>query len=230
MATAKLQSISQWSFSRFKDYRKCPALAKYKHVDKMKEPGNKAMDRGTEIHKMAEKVVFEPVRAKLPAELKLFEEEFKTVRKLPAEVKQVELKLAFDIQWKPLVDFFDKRTWVRVVYDLRYVPVPKDPSKVVVVDHKTGKLYDDHMEQLSLYALSEFHSNPATQQVQTDLWYLDEGVPKNDTYTRDQVPKLVKFWDKATKAMLNDHRFDPTPGNHCRWCHFRKSNGGPCAY
>ena len=36
------------------DYHKCPALAKYKHVLKLKEPDNEAMAGGTLAHKQAE--------------------------------------------------------------------------------------------------------------------------------------------------------------------------------
>jgi hypothetical protein len=42
--------------------------------------------------------------------------------------------------------------------------------------------------------------------------------------------KLADDWEDKTRPMLNDTIFAPKPGNACRWCHWKKSNGGPCKF
>ena len=38
------------------------------------------------------------------------------------------------------------------------------------------------------------------------------------------------WFAKASSALLTDTLFAPRPGPYCRWCHFRKENGGPCTF
>ena len=78
MATKRLppRQFTSWSFSRYMDWRGCPAKAKYKHLDKLAEPPNAAMERGSMIHKLAEDYTL-GVLKRIPAELKAFADEFK---------------------------------------------------------------------------------------------------------------------------------------------------------
>lgn len=215
-------NITQWSFSRLKDYRTCPAKARYKHVLKMKEPGNAAMDRGLEVHKQAEQVA----RGQIPPPpiFSRFKDEFKDLagRKIIAEEKW-----ALTRQWKP-TGFFDKDVFLRLVLDCAYLIAPK----MVIIDYKTGKVYPDHEEQLSLYALGGFSYFSDVKEITAAMWYIDS--PKAEklerTYKLKELPALKKYWLAETKAMLRDTTFAPLPGNYCRWCHFRKENNGPCQY
>ena len=73
--------------------------------------------------------------------------------------------------------------------------------------------------------------NPDEADLFTEVWYLDQGKPvTQEHYVREDVPFLKLDWEQKTKAMLNDTRFAPRPGHYCRWCFFRKTNGGPCQY
>jgi hypothetical protein len=47
-----MSNITQWSYSRLKVFESCPKKAEYAFIQRIKEPGNKAMDRGKDIHKM----------------------------------------------------------------------------------------------------------------------------------------------------------------------------------
>lgn len=76
---------------------------------------------------------------------------------------------------------------------------------------------------------------PHVDEVRPRLVYVDEGVVYPDprkpiVYTQADVPRLKELWAKRTKAMLSDTKFAPRPGAYCKYCHFRKSNGGPCRY
>ena len=108
-----------------------------------------------------------------------------------------------------------------------------------VYDWKTGKFReeknDEYVEQLELYALGALLMFPILTEVQTQLVCVEHGLtyPTQNgylTFTRADVPRLTKLWEKRTKAMLNDAKFAPRPSRDCAYCHFRKANGGPCKF
>lgn len=230
-----IKPISQWSFSRYNDYRKCPALAKYKFIDKIKEPGNAAMDRGSAIHKMAEDYT-KGLLKKLPKELELFSEEFKALKK--QKVKFVEEQWIFKNDWS-LTDWNDwNGAWLRVKLDVAYINT--EHNVMVIIDHKTGRYKPDNQleykEQLELYGLAGLVKEPSVEAVSPRLWYLDHGVIHPDPeqeeieFTRADLPSLDKTWRARIKKMLTDTTFKPTPGAACTYCFFRKSNNGPCKF
>jgi hypothetical protein len=83
---------------------------------------------------------------------------------------------------------------------------------------------------MSLYGLGGMLKYPHVKVVHTHLWYLDSGNPITITYDAKELPKLRESWNKKVTPMLNDTRFSPKPGNHCRWCTFSKTKGGPCKF
>ena len=66
--TKVAKAVTSWSFSRYGDYKKCPLAFKLKHIDKIQEPKSPAMQRGIDIHNLAEAYVVGKL-AKLPPEL-----------------------------------------------------------------------------------------------------------------------------------------------------------------
>lgn len=220
MATPKLTA---WSFSRYQDYITCPAKTKFKHIDRIKEAPNAAMERGSAIHKMAENVVAS-TKAKIPKELKLFATEFKALQKCKPQVEQ---QLAFNSKWKP-AEWFGKDAWCRIVVDAIYAS--DETERVTLIDHKTGKPKDWHPDQLSLYAIAGFALYPAAKEVSAELWYLDSGpgAAQPVVYEAKEVPGLKRQWAARVKPMLNDTEFKPTPSFQCSWCNFSKKKGGPC--
>lgn len=219
------------SFSRYRDHAECPRRARLAHLDKYAVPGtpppkkSPAMERGERIHKLAEDYTLGKL-AKLPTELKRFGAEFKALRKAKAVV---EGKWGLTVKWEPC-DFFDwNACWCRVVLDAHYAVA----RTARVIDHKTGKIYGDNADQLELYALGGFAYYPDVDEVQTELWYLDQGVILPDppkVYLRREVPKLQKKWRERFIPMLVDRKFVPRPGPHCARCDFAKAKGGPCEF
>lgn len=218
--------ITAWSFSRLQDYRSCPRKAKYKHIDKIREPGNEAMERGSRIDKLGEDFITGRLKT-CPPEVKSFEAEFKELRKRKAVCQD---QWAFDCTWTE-TGWFDDNAWCRIktdVYSANY-----KTGTLLVVDNKTGKVRGYHREQVKLYALGGLMKFPTIEVVDARLWYTDQGIEVPDEpeiYTRADVPQLIKYWDKETKAMLADKRFAPKPSNECRWCFFSKGKGGPCEF
>jgi len=235
-APVSVKPISSWSFSRYSDYKQCPAKFKYKHIDKLKEPPNPAMERGSAIHKLAEDYALGKL-PKLPVELKLFSEEFKRLK--AEKVKVIEDQWTWSANWAGETAWNDwKGAWLRVKLDAAYLNT--EYNALVIIDHKTGKLREDnhaeYREQLELYGLSGLLKYPDVKVVSPRLWYLDAGAiyPNGEPhepeieYTRADEPKLKKIWLKRIEPMMKDKSFRPKQNQFCNWCHFRKSNGGPC--
>lgn len=242
------QKFLAWSWSRFNDHRRCAFYAFCKYLLKLPEPGSPAMDRGGVIHKLAEDYTLGKLPA-LPPELKLFKEEFAFLRKIKANV---EGQLAVDRGWKKC-DWFAKEAWLRVVTDARYEENPKDGKVVVAIDHKTGKVYEENDEQLSLYIPVLFVHYPRAEEIILKLYYLDQGVERLYRYKRAGIAKplaikpakrggaplmekaasaekLMAQWTEKSYPIMTDKKFNPTVNDKCRFCHFRKANKGPCKF
>ena len=141
----------------------------------------------------------------------------------------MEKQLALTKSWQP-TEWFGPQAWFRSVIDLKEHLSPK---KLRITDWKTGKVNqneDKMFYQLELYALDGFIEHPKVEKVESRLFYTDHNLPQVRVYGRDELTKLKVRWLKRVKPMLAEERFDPTPGRHCTYCHYRKANGGPCIY
>lgn len=221
--TAPPPQFTAWSYSRVTDYEACPAKAKYKHIDKLKEPESPVLVRGTEIHKEAEQYSTKLI-ATMPESLTRFSQEFAALRKVSG-LLNTECQIALTKDWK-IADWFGPDAWCRVVIDCWY---PSDGDGIVI-DYKTGKVREEGVKQLSLYALAIFAGNEAIDTVVASLWYLDSGDIITETFKRSDAKKLQREWAKRSLPILRDKAFKPKPGNACRWCNFSKSKLGPCVY
>ena len=238
-AAPRIRPLTAWSFSRYSDYKTCPALFKYKHLMGMKEPGNEAMQRGSDIHTIAERYTKGHI-TRLPPELSLFKDEFSSLKK--QKHKYIEESWTWTKNWAGETAATDwNNAWLRVKLDAAYLN--PQHNVLVVIDHKTGRLNDykkpEYREQLELYGLSGLLKFPQVKAVSPRLWYLDAGVIYPDgakpdepelEYTRADEPRLRKLWLARIEPMFKDQTGKPKPSKACDWCHFRKSNGGPCKY
>lgn len=224
------QHITAWSYSRWSTYEECPFKAKLKFIEKRQEPPSDAMARGERIHKAIERYLVDGGR--VPTEAKPMAGELRVLKALRPVV---EGERAFSWDWKP-VDWFSKEAWCRVKADAFVLPVADDPIPTVrTIDHKTGKLKDagEYDAQLEIYGLAGLLSYSMAAQATGELWFIDHGkiVQRPEgVFPRKDEKSLKKLWEGRVKKMLSDTRFEPRPGNYCRYCHFRKANNGPCKY
>lgn len=245
--------VKAWSFSRYSDYKQCPLKFKLKHIDRIKEPSNAAMERGSEIHDKAEAYIKGKIK-RIPKELKEFEDEFKKLKNLfdkrvvsAAVTGSADNSIVVEDTWAFTKDWEETQwdnwvqCWVRIKLDCAHVV---DGKTLVISDWKTGKYRpqnnDQYIEQLELYALAALLLYPDMDEVVPRLVYLDAGVifpTENDdpmVFTQDDLPNLQKIWSHRTKAMFNDRQFAPRPNRFCMWCHYRANNkengGGQCEY
>lgn len=232
------QKIKAWSFSRHGDYELCPAKAKYKHVLRLPEPGNAAMDRGNMIHKQAELYIKGQQDVLVP-ELVKFSVLFKQLRakyKKKLSNMAVEDTWAFTKDWVQTVYNDWANCWLRIKVDCAE---HENPTTIIVSDWKSGKFrpeqHESYLKQLELYALGALRIYAHAKIVKPRLVYTDIGeiYPKKSEpliFTRKQLPMLTKTWEDRVEPMLNDTVFAPRPSDQCRWCHYRKNNGGPCQF
>lgn len=240
-----IKQISAWSFSRYSTYKLCPLKAKISYIDKIQEPPNQAMSRGALIHNFAEDYIKGKV-TKLAPELVQIKGELKQLRamfKKNSESMVVEDQWAFTKTWGESAWNDWLGCWLRIKLDCAH---HEQPTSMIITDWKTGKYYagqnDDYVEQLELYALAALLMHEHIDTVKPRLVYTDLGrIYPNGAdepeliYTRGDIPKLKKLWEKRVKPMLNDKIFAPRPNDKCKWCFYGqsgKSKGGPgtCKY
>jgi RecB family exonuclease len=218
--------ITSWSYSRWADYDKCPQLAKFKHVDKLKEPENPAMANGTRVHdELAEYlgIAETPRNVPVPKSGERFADLLAQLRTLEPIHDQ---EWGFTRSWRT-TGWFARDTWFRSKLDVCAV---YDDNTADVVDFKTGKPSDSHAAQAELYAVSVFLRYANVTDIIVRFWYLDTGAESIFAFTRREMKEMITEWEKRVEPMLNDEIFAPRPGNHCRWCFFAKSNNGPCKF
>lgn len=215
--------IAAWSYSRYNTYKQCPGKAKILYVDKLKEPGSEAMERGKQMHTDMEHFLkgYLEMPPFVKKRLKPYYEDLKS--KKPA----TELQVAFNSNWEP-VEWFGSDAWARIMIDA--LVYDKEAEEVTIIDHKTGKIRDgEYEEQLELYALTAFLMFPKAKTAKTELAFIDQDlVLPASTYAAEDKDMLLARWVDRTNVMLNDTTFEYTPNQYCNWCHFRKNNGGVC--
>jgi len=217
------------------DYEQCPFKAARKHLDKMTEPDRGALARGREVEEAVYAYIFRRAKS-LPAAGARFPEELAALRKIHRSVLS-NREMAFTRDWKPC-DWFASDAWVRIKMDLLWeeaLPGSKRYTRAHVVDLKTGKIYEDKLDQLDLYNLAALllgddllPSAPDT--AFAEMYYLDQGETRDRSLVRSGVAKAQRHWEQRVRAMFADASFLPKPGMYCRFCHLRKDAGGPCPY
>ncbi len=240
-----IKTATSWSFSRYSDYKQCPKKFQLKHLQKIQEPQNDAMARGSQIHTLAEGFI-RGTEAKLAPELKSFADYFKMLKQMFKKKSQsmvVEDNWAFTKVWDETAWNDWANCWVRIKLDLAY---HEDDVTLIINDWKTGKFRpeqnEEYVEQLELYALSALLLHSHIEKAKPRLSYTDQGriYPNGKDepeliYTRADIPKLKKLWETRVKKMMNDTSFAPRPNDKCRWCFYGqsgKAKGGPnlCKY
>lgn len=225
MPTKPVKQFTAWSYSRLGDHSKCPLYAKLRHLDRLPEPESPALANGNAVHKTAEEYIKAKRTPKLlPRALANFKDDFAALRKVKVPVK-TEDQWCVTAKWESH-DWFGPAAWCRAKVDVYYIA----GSHMEIIDHKTGKIWPDNVEQLHQYATLAFSIFPKIETVNASLWYLDQGEIVDRDYRRVDLPVMQGIWNKRVAPMLADKTFAPRPGNHCRWCNFSKEKGGPCKF
>lgn len=212
--------VSNWSYSRYGTWKKCPAKLRFQHEYPMERVASAAMDRGTVAHK-----TFEDFILGLSEELGEYEYYRSYLEKLREHGATPEHPICLDKDWNVCAWDSPDRWW-RGVLDLTVLA----PNEVIIIDWKTGNEYSDHRDQREIYAAAYHAMDPHPEFIRVIHTYIDK---KQNTFTlfhRDDIPALQKTWEGRVAPMFADETFVPNPGWQCKSCQFSKYNEGPCRF
>lgn len=222
-----LLPVTAWSWSRYADYKQCPAKFKYKHLMRLPDPGSAAMNRGNDIHNMAENVIH--AKIDVPPELENVREQLEFLRDNYATPEE-QWGFRNDWSWTGRQDWFGHDVWFRAKTDVRLL---YDDDTLLIIDWKTGKKYFSNEEQIQLFGLAGYRRFPQVTEVDTRLYYTDAPEDDNEVqfvFKPKELELIQRDWDKRVVPMFKDRRFAPTPNDKCGWCPFSKAKGGPCKF
>ena len=210
-----------YSYSSIKTYEQCPQKFKFGRIDKLPEPSGEAAERGKSLHSAIEANV-KGESDVLPTEIEHLREEIKDLRSMNAVADK---QFAIDQDWKP-VQFFSKQARFRGIIDI----YAKDTTRAIVLDWKSGKVRD-YSDQVRVYAAVSFALDDELELVKPVIKYIDQKKEQEyPSIPREVYPSLRAEIDRRMTKIDNDTVYAPNPGFLCRWCHYRKDNGGPCQW
>ena len=115
---------------------------------------------------------------------------------------------------------------MRVVFD--FIGTSPDGNHMLLGDYKTGKVYDDHDLQADLYAVAGYIMGAAS--VDVKFYYIDQDMVQLYTYDREELEALTEVVEARALKVTSDRTYATNPSWKCKYCHFRKENGGPCVH
>jgi len=235
MAAQKPGLIKRVSFSRLIEFENCPYHTKLKIIDKIPEPERPlppgktehANDRGTRIHNSCEMYV--RGKEELPFEAaKHFRVEFEALKRHFKEGKvSLEGEWGFTKDWEP-TGYNDDNVWLRVKCD---AVVHLSKKRILIIDYKTGRKHGNevkHGEQVQLYAVAAQILFPEVEELDVELWYLDQDDLTHERKSATKWLRHLKPFDSRFKRMSDARVFPPKPNTFsCRWCPYR---GNACKF
>ena len=210
------------SYSKLSSYESCPLYTKFSYIEKREEPTNIYAQRGTNLHSEAELYITRSTDV-LTKEMTYIKPVLDDLRNKKA---QAEMKVGIRSDWSAC-DYKDPFVYVRGVVDAH---VPPGGDVLELGDFKSGKVRDYHADQIELYAQMLVSLYPAVKTVTGWAWYIDGHRHTKFEYHVDALFENRPRWERRFTAALSDDIFPARPGPDCRWCAFRKGNGGPCAF
>ena len=211
--------LTNWSYSRYGTWKKCPAQLKFSMEHTGEREQHPAAARGQSMHKNIEDYLLGKVELML--ELAYYHEFLTAIR----DEAVPELPLALDAAWSP-VDWDDPDRWWRGILDC----VIELDGVPYIYDWKTGNEYGDHRDQREIYAAAYDSASGPFEDIVVIHCYLDKKQNTVSHFKNEDLPPIRKKWEKNIEEMFNDKAMVPNPGFHCRFCQFRRDNGGPCQF
>ena len=203
-----------WSFSALKEYVNCPKqYQELKILKRYEKQPTEQMLYGTVVHKACEDYVAEG--KPLEKNYQRFKPVLDSLVAIPG-TKYPEHEMALTADKQPC-GFRDNDRWVRGIVDLLIV----DGDYAFIVDYKTGSNRYPDPKQLKLMALMTFAHFPEVNKIKAGLLFVMHESFMDEEYTRDQIPKLWKYFESDLERLNYSYENDvwqanPTP--LCGWC------------
>lgn len=219
-----------YSYSRLATFKKCPAKFKYAYIDKVEVEFevSPAMERGSAIHDSLEQFMLGKAEMLHPDIHEHYGQFFFGLREEHQGTLEPEAK--WGLSWGlESCDYNDADCMVRGFMDLRFVP---EDDNIQVFEYKTGKIYPEHASQQWLYGVASLIHYPDYAGVDVTAVYLDQRQNKTIYYPASMLFEYRPMLQRQIQEIedLPYSEFIPKPQFTCRWCQFRKENGGPCQF
>lgn len=209
------------SYSAIATYKQCPAKFNFAYNLRLpKGDASEAMLRGSRLHESVEHLILGK-RDDLPEEIETYTDFFSELKALGAKA---ETPWGLDWGWQPC-DFKDEHAMLRGFID---VELPLEEG-VAVYELKTGKFYEEHHQQMNLYATAKLIETSAPE-VEVINIYLDQQDMKTITYQHHMLKEYKNMWDRRINQIKDDTVWMKCPSFRCRWCDYSKAKGGPCEF
>lgn len=216
--------VISWSYSAMNTFETCPRQYQAKHVTKeVPFVQNAAAKWGDEVHKALEDAIKlgRPMPSNMLQYKPLLDAVQRRADKLGGKlIAEQQVALTKDLK---SVSWFTKKTapnpvWFRTKIDVTLLL----GDYAEVYDWKTGKKKNDQ-DQLLLYAMVAFITNPQLKRVKAGFIWLKEGeIDPPVEYRREQLDEMLAYWENKYEQLeeaweLDD--FPPKPSGLCkRWC------------
>lgn len=209
-----------WSYTRISTFETCPAKYNYKYVQRLPEKGEKspALVRGIDIHEYGEKYLKDSLK-QVPSQYKKVAHAMKRLKELGAHAEEW---WHLDQSWNATSSW----SWLCAKLDAWCIP---EDGILEVVDIKTGRMYPSTRDQLHLYstcAMSMFDC----EKVIARALYVDQGEAVEFEWHPKELVTMQNSWESRANRIEKARRFQPQKNFSCKWCPYRKGEGGPCEY
>jgi CRISPR/Cas system-associated exonuclease Cas4 (RecB family) len=199
-----------WSYSQLSGYEKCAHAHMYRKVIKLPEPPSYHMTKGNAVHSLAEDYLLGKHET-LPPVLGKFRREFKSLLDKGAIPEE---EIVLDKEWQLIENgWAHKDAWLRLKLDARIGNY--------IVDFKTGRVYEEHINQGRLYANVCMMLNPEYDEVDVEFWYLNSGVVLGHTFYRKDLFDDIGNWINRVNKLHTDTDYTPTPHEYCKYCYVK---------
>ena len=217
----------KWSLSSLGTYEQCAAKYKFRYIDRVESTfSSPAAERGTQLHGAIE-AFLTGKSTELPNEINFYTQ---YLTALKTQIIFPEHVICLNRDWKPTTPDAEDR-WYKGILDLKALRSGDGaPTEATVIDWKTGKIYDSHDDQKSLYSLAVFAEESSVLRVRAIHVYLDLGKNREKTYDRQQMHELRASWDSRILKLENEKEWIPNPSFMCRYCPYSRSNNGTCKF
>lgn len=208
------------SYSAIKTHEACAARYKFSYIDRLPSPSGEAATRGTQLHAELEdaltcgRAVSEGLMHLAPL-----------LDSLRSKNAVAERKIAVSKDWQPTA-FDAPDAYIRGIIDALHI----EQRVCHLRDWKSGKPRD-YQDQVVVYTALVFANEPEIDTVRPIIELIDHA--KTVVYpdiARFEFESLKDSIDSRVLRIRQDKVFAPNPSFNCKWCAYRKDNGGPCKW
>jgi len=214
--------LAPWGWSKLDEWRKCKKQFAFHYIDKLPQPGNDAMKRGSDMHETIEAYLRGWI-SELPAHIYDWKDRLDELRTKNFTSEQA---IGLDKNWLPLPDWFNKATWLRAKMDAKVL----EGEQLTVIAFKSGKYREPSEDQVELYAIVGHALHPEIKSVLAQFWFIDQDEMYERLYQAAELLELRKKYEKEAQRIYDTEVWSESPSRECRWCTYSKSKAGPCKF